>query len=134
MACSGNSDCIKGGCNEEVCQSGFEREVVTECKYRKCYDANLYSLTCMCIEKKCQWAKYLDVDPSEPHGLIQSNLNDLDFITIDIRTPEEYSVGHIKGAINIDFYSDNFINELDSLNKDKKYLVYCRSGIEVQLQ
>lgn len=47
---------------------------------------------------------------------------------IDIRTPEEYNSGHLKDAINIDFYSSDFKFELNKLDKEKKYLIYCRSG------
>ena len=28
----------------------------------------------------------------------------------------------------IDFYSDNFENELDKLDKNNTYLIYCRTG------
>jgi rhodanese-related sulfurtransferase len=49
-------------------------------------------------------------------------------IVIDVRTPEEFNEGHIKNAININFYDTNFKNQLNNLDKDKKYLIYCRSG------
>ena len=48
---------------------------------------------------------------------------------IDIRTEEEYAAGHIKGASQIDFYqTQKFNSYLDSLDKNQKYLIYCRSG------
>lgn len=47
---------------------------------------------------------------------------------IDVRTAEEYQSGHLKGARNIDFFSENFKDQLSGLDKNKKYLVYCRSG------
>lgn len=47
---------------------------------------------------------------------------------IDIRTPEEFEEGHLEGAVNIDFYEDSFVSELDSLDKDDEVLIYCRSG------
>ncbi|CAN5530012.1 hypothetical protein BH10BAC5_BH10BAC5_04940 [soil metagenome] len=51
------------------------------------------------------------------------------YITIlDVRTPQEYAEGHIKDAVNIDFYDPNFKNSLAKLDKNKTYLVYCRSG------
>jgi len=56
-----------------------------------------------------------------------SNLLD-DFVVIDIRTPEEYNSGKIGNAINIDFYSNDFKKRLSELDRDKKYLVYCRTG------
>ena len=51
-----------------------------------------------------------------------------DAIIIDVRTPEEYAQVHIKSAINIDFYEKDFPNKLEKLDKEKTYLIYCRSG------
>ena len=51
-----------------------------------------------------------------------------DEVVLDIRTPEEYNEGIIEGAINIDFYADDFAVQLDALDKDAHYVVYCRSG------
>ena len=47
---------------------------------------------------------------------------------IDVRTPEEFSEGHIAGATNVDFRSDAFSDEINKFDKDKEYVVYCRSG------
>ncbi len=47
---------------------------------------------------------------------------------LDIRTPGEFAQGHIAGAININFNSPNFEQELSKLDKNKEYLVHCRSG------
>ena len=45
-----------------------------------------------------------------------------------MRTHTEFAEGHIEKAINIDFRSENFQDEIDKLDKDKTYLIYCRSG------
>ena len=47
---------------------------------------------------------------------------------VDVRTPEEYSEGHIKGAENIDFFADNFLVQFEKLDKDRPIYIYCRSG------
>ena len=47
---------------------------------------------------------------------------------IDVRTPREFTSGHIKGAKNIDFFSGKFITSFNALKKDKPVYVYCRSG------
>jgi rhodanese-related sulfurtransferase len=47
---------------------------------------------------------------------------------IDVRTPNEFQSGHIKGAKNIDFYSGKFNEEFNKLDKNKPVYVYCRSG------
>lgn len=49
-------------------------------------------------------------------------------VILDIRTPEEYRSGHIKGAENMDFYSRDFQKDLNALDKTKPYLIYCRTG------
>ena len=47
---------------------------------------------------------------------------------IDVRTPEEYAGGHLKNAINMNYISDDFEEELGKLDKSKPVLVYCLSG------
>lgn len=47
---------------------------------------------------------------------------------IDVRTPGEYKAGNIAASSNVDFYGDNFKNELAKLDKTKPLLVYCKSG------
>lgn len=52
------------------------------------------------------------------------------YVVIDVRTPEEYAAGHINGAVNYDYYSDDFEEKLEEnlTDKSKPYIVYCRSG------
>lgn len=70
-----------------------------------------------------------DVTVQKAHDLIRENAGNPDFIILDVRTPAEYSSGHIEDAINIDVNSGSFISEVEALDKDSTYLVYCRSGI-----
>ena len=50
-------------------------------------------------------------------------------VIIDVRTDDEFSTGYIKGAVNIDFYKGNeFISEIEKLEKSKAYFIYCKSG------
>ena len=52
-----------------------------------------------------------------------------DGIVIDLRTSSELEESWIiSWAIQLDFYSPDFIDHLNSLDKSKKYLIYCRSG------
>ncbi len=69
-----------------------------------------------------------DITPLEAFALIQQNQGNSDFVIIDVRTPEEFSEGYIEGAINIDFYSETFPDELNILDKNKTYLIYCLIG------
>jgi len=51
-----------------------------------------------------------------------------DEVVVDLRTPEEIEKGKIPGAIAIDFYGDNFKSELQKLDRNKPYLLYCAGG------
>lgn len=69
-----------------------------------------------------------NVSPQEALNLIQENQNNPDFVILDVRTAEEVADGHIENAINIDFYSETFRDEVNRLDKNRTYLIYCRSG------
>ena len=69
-----------------------------------------------------------DITAEEAFTLIQANQQNPEFVIIDVRTPEEFTDGHIENAINLDFRSDGFRNEIERLDRDKTYLIYCRSG------
>jgi thioredoxin 1 len=47
---------------------------------------------------------------------------------IDVRTPEEYTEGHLLSAINIDWNGTDFDYKIKSLDKTKPSFVYCLSG------
>lgn len=51
-----------------------------------------------------------------------------DLVILDVRTQEEFDEGHLEGAIMIDFYRDDFAEELAKLDPNVPYLLYCRSG------
>ena len=48
---------------------------------------------------------------------------------IDVRTPQEYAQGAIKGAVNIDYFDQKlFLKKISALEKSKPVYLYCRSG------
>lgn len=49
-------------------------------------------------------------------------------VILDVRTPQEFAAGNVKGAVNIDIYSPDFDARINALDKTKTYYVYCRSG------
>ena len=63
----------------------------------------------------------------DPETFLNRNNNE-NRIIIDIRTPGEYERGHIKDAINIDFYEPDFRDRLNELDKNEKYSIYCYSS------
>jgi thioredoxin 1 len=58
----------------------------------------------------------------------EKKLSDGNAQLIDVRTPEEYNQGHLKGALNYNINSSEFENQLSKLDKNKPVLVYCLSG------
>ncbi len=61
--------------------------------------------------------------------LIRNHEGKTDLVILDVRTPGEFEAGHIKGAINIDFWGSLFEESVSLLNKKPIYLVYCTSGV-----
>ena len=49
-------------------------------------------------------------------------------VILDVRTPGEFAEGYIEGARSIDFYREDFVNEIATLDRNAIYAVYCRSG------
>ena len=73
-------------------------------------------------------AQIENISPGAAYGLIQENKNNPDFVILDVRTSGEFASGHIENAINLDYYSATFRDDLDKLDKDKTYVIYCHSG------
>jgi len=53
---------------------------------------------------------------------------DKDGVLLDIRTPGEYSQGHIPNSTLMDIYNPSFVEDIQKLDRDKNYYLYCRSG------
>lgn len=56
-----------------------------------------------------------------------------DYFLLDVRTPEEYSTGHIPNAYNMDY--TEIVKRQDELpsNKNIALFVYCRSGVRSEI-
>jgi len=67
--------------------------------------------------------KYITVQ--EAKALIQANLNNPDFVILDVRSPVEFYVNHIANATNSDMMSPDFQAKCQDLDKSKTYLLYC---------
>ncbi|WP_373056975.1 rhodanese-like domain-containing protein [Zunongwangia sp. H14] len=54
---------------------------------------------------------------------------DKNAVILDVRTDEEVEEGYIPGAKIIDIYKgQEFVEEVEKLDKNKNYYIYCRSG------
>lgn len=50
-------------------------------------------------------------------------------ILLDVRTSMEYNDFHLEDSINIDIKHRDFIDEVNELDRDKHYFIYCRIGV-----
>jgi rhodanese-related sulfurtransferase len=71
---------------------------------------------------------YRNASVTQSSKLIAENENVDSLVIVDVRTPEEFNEGHLLGAVNIDYGAADFEEKVNKLDKDKMYLVYCRSG------
>lgn len=71
---------------------------------------------------------YLDISVQAAKDTIENNLSNPKFTILDVRTAGEYFPEHIEGAVYRDFYATDFQLQLDSLDKSRTFLIYCRSG------
>ena len=68
---------------------------------------------------------YMQITAKEAKNIMD---NETDYIILDVRTEEEFSEGHINGAILIPDYEIADKAEEILTDKDQLILVYCRSG------
>ncbi len=68
---------------------------------------------------------YKNIDPKAFKEGFESSEN---AVLIDVRTPAEIEEISIDGHVAINISSPSFVEEIEKLNKDKTYYIYCRSG------
>lgn len=70
-------------------------------------------------------------------GKVSKNISVVEFdklrqqtnsVVLDVRTPKEFTAGHIPGAVNIDWNGADFQKKVSALDKSKTYLVQCAVG------
>ncbi len=71
---------------------------------------------------------YRDVTVKKATEMIEQMSADASIVILDVRTKGEFNSGHLNDALNIDIKSASFKEKISRLDKDKTYLVYCRSG------
>lgn len=82
--------------------------------------ATLFSL--IMLFSGCGNAKDISADT------LAKQLTSKELLILDVRTPQEYSAGHVPGAINMPHTSIS--SQLDKLQDDKNKIIviYCKSG------
>lgn len=69
-----------------------------------------------------------DITVGQSFDLMEDNAENANFVVLDVRTPGEYESVYLQDAVNIDYRSESFRDEVGKLDKSKKYLVYCLAG------
>ena len=70
-------------------------------------------------------AKNSDIDVTAALAMMAK---DKEIKVLDVRTPKEIKEGSYPNALQIDYNGDNFNSEINKLDKNDTYIVYCRSG------
>jgi len=71
---------------------------------------------------------YKDISQEEFRMIMGEGDISSDVVILDVRTEAETKEGIIKNALNIDISAPNFGEQIQYLDREKSYLVYCRSG------
>jgi rhodanese-related sulfurtransferase len=59
----------------------------------------------------------------------KEKLADKEAVLLDVRTSQEYAEGHLASAQLMDFNNrEQFEKQLETLDKNATYMIYCRSG------
>ncbi len=66
------------------------------------------------------------VSPTEAAQVIADDPAGL--VVLDIRTPQEFNEARLADAVMVDFYAEDFAAQLETLDKDVPYVMYCNSG------
>ena len=67
-----------------------------------------------------------DINIHELYEIIKLNK---ECLLLDVRSPQEFLEGHLKGAINIPLYELSEKSNYKLKNKEEIIIVYCKSGI-----
>ncbi|MEQ8703038.1 MAG: rhodanese-like domain-containing protein [Phaeodactylibacter sp.] len=65
-----------------------------------------------------------------PKQAYQEKMASIDALQLlDVRTPKEYDAGHIEGAELINFFDEDFVQQVEGkFDKNEPLMLYCRSG------
>ncbi len=86
----------------------------------------LFVLIALMVKPFITYAEIETIDVNKAEEYLKAG-----YTIIDVRDKDEFKSGHIKGAINIDYYNDEFEKLFQEKLKDKnkEYVLYCRSGM-----
>ena len=81
---------------------------------------------CISDTKPSEKSRYTDISVQQGKEMVDRG----EVFILDVRTPEEYAAGHIKGSTLLalqDIPEQELGEKLKDIPKDRKILVYCRT-------
>ncbi|MBO7618448.1 MAG: MBL fold metallo-hydrolase, partial [Bacteroidales bacterium] len=88
-------------------------------KVMSLFSALLGAMTCAC------GAPVTNLEVAD----FEAKASDPAVFLVDVRTPEEYAEGHLRGAANIDWNAPDFLAQVEAVcPKETPVAVYCRTG------
>ncbi len=70
-----------------------------------------------------------DITVQQADSLLKARADNPDFVLLDIRTQLEYDKGHLENSKMVNYMARKGKREIFRLDKEKSYLIYCRSGV-----
>ncbi|MBZ0203017.1 MAG: rhodanese-like domain-containing protein [Ignavibacteria bacterium] len=64
---------------------------------------------------------------NEAYNYLKKHSGDKDVVLLDVRTKEEYDRSHLQNAVNIDYSSTDFPDNIEKLDKNLRYIIYENS-------
>jgi rhodanese-related sulfurtransferase len=71
--------------------------------------------------------QFVTITPLEALNLIEERGHEITIL--DIRPKEDFEKEHVPGALNLDYDGHEFQQKVEKLDKEKNYLIYCKSGV-----
>jgi rhodanese-related sulfurtransferase len=71
--------------------------------------------------------RFVTITPHEALKLIEERGHEISIL--DIRPKEDFEKEHVPGALNLDYDGHEFQQKVEKLDKEKNYLIYCKSGV-----
>ena len=69
-----------------------------------------------------------EISVQQAYEKIMNHNENPNLVVIDVRTPQEYEQVRLQNSILINYRDPNFKMEISKLDKNKTYIVHCRSG------
>lgn len=94
---------------------------------------------CLGVAVACRSANSSSADSSDKSTLaprtenltadqFEQQLQQPNALLLDVRTPDEYAQGHLRGATLIDIEATDFDQKIATLDRSKTIMVYCTTG------